>query len=110
MNFKEYQKKAKMTAFHPAKYKVIYPALGLGNEAGEVQGKIKKWMRGDYGRGAISRDKKDMLKEELGDVLWYLSTLSSDLDIDLENVAKSNLKKLQSRQKRNKLMGDGDKR
>ena len=42
MNFKDYQQKALKTALYPAKYKVIYAAMGLGNEAGEVLGKIKK--------------------------------------------------------------------
>ena len=44
MNFKDYQKKAIGTAVYPKKYKVIYPALGLGDESGEVLGKIKKWL------------------------------------------------------------------
>jgi NTP pyrophosphatase (non-canonical NTP hydrolase) len=110
MNFKEYQKKALTTAFHPEKYSVIYPALGLGNEAGEVLGKIKKWLRGDDGKGKMSKERRDALKEELGDVLWYLSVLTSELDLSLDDVAKTNINKLKSRQKRGVLKGNGDKR
>jgi NTP pyrophosphatase (non-canonical NTP hydrolase) len=109
MNFKEYQKKALVTALYSRKYKVIYPALGLGNEAGEVLGKIKKWLR-DEGGHRMSVERKEKIKDELGDVLWYLATLSQDLGLPLDNIAKSNLDKLQSRKKRGKLKGDGDKR
>ncbi|PIP68887.1 hypothetical protein CO033_00905 [Candidatus Nomurabacteria bacterium CG_4_9_14_0_2_um_filter_32_10] len=110
MKLKEYQKKALITAFHPKKYKVIYPALGLGNESGEVMGKIKKWLRGDDGKGKMSKERKESLKEELGDVLWYLAVLAHDLGISLDDIAKTNIDKLQSRKKRGKLKGDGDKR
>lgn len=110
MNFKEYQEKSLSTALYPEKYKVIYPALGLGNEAGEVLGKIKKWLRGDDGEGVMGDERRNMLKGELGDVLWYLSVLSHDLDISLEDVARDNLDKLQSRKERGLLKGDGDKR
>ncbi len=110
MDFNEYQKKALVTALYPEKHKVIYPALGLGNEAGEVMGKIKKWLRGDDGEGTMSEERKDALKGELGDVLWYLAVLANDLGLSLEDIAKANIEKLQSRQERGALHGDGDKR
>ena len=52
---------------------------------------------------------KDVVKE-LGDVLWYLSTLASDLDVSLEDIAQTNVEKLTSRKERNKLQGSGDNR
>ncbi len=108
MEFKEYQKKASSTALYPEKYKIVYPALGLGNEAGEVLGKIKKWLRGDDGENISMTDtRKEAIKGELGDVLWYLSVLAQDLDLELEDIAKCNLEKLQSRKENNKLHGDG---
>lgn len=107
MDLNEYQKKAIATALYPEKYKIIYPALGLGNEAGEVQGKIKKWLRGDNGE-SMSEEQKEALKGELGDVLWYLAVLANDLDLSLGEVAKANVEKLQSRQERGTLKGDGD--
>ncbi len=110
MEFNEYQKRALETALHKKEHKVIYPALGLGNEAGEVMGKIKKWLRGDDGDGTMSDERKQALKEELGDVLWYLAVLARDLDLELDNIAQVNIDKLQSRKERGILKGDGDKR
>jgi NTP pyrophosphatase (non-canonical NTP hydrolase) len=110
MDFNKYQKKALETAIHPKKYRIIYPALGLGNEAGEVLGKIKKWLRGDDGGNKMSNERKEKIKEELGDVLWYLSVLAHELDLKLSDVAEVNLKKLKSRKERGQLKGDGDKR
>ena len=110
MQLNEYQKKALTTAFHKEKYKIIYPALGLGNEAGEVLGKIKKYLRGDDGDGVLTEERKDGLKGELGDVLWYLSVLANDLGLSLDDIAQHNLDKLQSRKDRGALQGDGDKR
>ena len=110
MELNEYQKKALTTAGHAEKYKIIYPALGLGNEAGEVMGKVKKWLRGDDGEGAMSAERKEAIKGELGDVLWYLAVLAHDLGLPLEDVAQKNVEKLQSRKERGTIKGDGDKR
>jgi len=46
----------------------------------------------------------------MGDVQWYMARLADWFDIDFEVVFRTNIKKLQSRQKRNKLHGDGDDR
>ena len=109
MEFNDYQKKALETALYPDKSKVIYPAFGLGSEAGEVMGKIKKWLRGDDGE-AMSEERKMALKEELGDVLWYTAVLARDLGFELDEIAKLNVEKLSSRKERGTLRGDGDKR
>ena len=109
VNFDEYQKQSGKTAFYPKIGKgFIYPTLGLADEAGEVVGKIKKIMRDD--KGIISSEKKDEIKKELGDVLWYLAQLSTELKLKLSDVAIANLEKLSSRKKRNKLQGSGDNR
>lgn len=110
MELNEYQKKALETAMHGEKYKIIYPAIGLGNEAGEVLGKIKKWLRGDDGEGEMSKERKEALRDELGDVLWYIATLAHDLGFELDDVAKVNVEKLRSRKERGTIKGDGDKR
>lgn len=85
---------------------IVYPTLGLTNEAGEVAGKVKKIFR-DRG-GVISDDDRTALTLELGDVLWYLSELCTQLGIDLEAVAAANLDKVNGRLARGTLQGDGD--
>lgn len=87
---------------------ITYPTLGLVNESGEVAGKIKKILRDKNGK--ISKEDKEALKGELGDVLWYFTQLCTELGLTLEEVADSNLDKLFSRQKRGKLKGEGDNR
>lgn len=109
MNFNDYQKKARETAIYPKIGKnYIYPVLGLAGEAGEVAEKFKKIIRDDGGK--INDEKKLEIEKELGDVLWYVSQIAAELKIDLESVAKTNIKKLESRQKRNCIKGQGDNR
>jgi len=103
MEFNEYQKKAITTAIYPIEYEIIYPALGLAGEAGEVAEKIKKYIRD----GELD---KDSVAKELGDVLWYIANLASDLDIDLDVIAHNNIEKLFSRKERGVLHGSGDNR
>ena len=109
MNFTEYQNLALSTAIYPKKYKTIYPALGLCGEAGEVAEKIKKSIRDSFGPG-LERPFKEDLTKELGDVLWYVAALASDLNISLDDVALNNIQKLASRKKRNMIGGSGDNR
>ena len=109
MDFNDYQKKSRKTAKYPAiGDPIIYPALGLVNEAGEVAGKIKKILR-DKG-GEINAETKSALQAELGDVLWYLAQLSTELDLTLDEVAEYNIDKLYSRLARGTIHGDGDER
>ena len=109
MDFNEYQEKAWKTAIYPNKgNNLIYPVLGLGGETGEVLEKIKKIMRDE--KNQISEKKKEELKKELGDVLWYLSSICKELNITLNDVVNKNISKLNSRKKRNQLHGSGDKR
>ncbi len=109
MNFTDYQTKSRVTAKYPAiGHGVIYPVLGLVNEAGEVAGKIKKVFR-DKG-GEISAETREALKAELGDVLWYLAQTCTELDISLDEAAEANITKLLDRQARGKIQGEGDNR
>ena len=108
MNLNKYQDQALTTAIYHADDSIIYPALGLMSEAGEVAGKIKKVLR-DF-NGYFNSNQKLKIAEELGDVLWYVAVLADDLGYSLEKVAEMNLGKLKSRQERNALQGSGDDR
>ena len=107
MNFTDYQTKSRATAKYPAiGHAVIYPTLGLVNEAGEVAGKIKKVFRDKSGE--ISAETTEALKAELGDVLWYLAQIATELGVGLDEVASANLTKLFDRLERGKIRGEGD--
>ncbi len=109
MDFREYQKKSRKTAIYPNKgNNFIYPVLGLVGESGEIAEKFKKILR-DKG-GKIKKKEKEEIKKELGDVLWYLSQIATELDLSLDEIASFNIKKVESRKRRNKLQGDGDNR
>lgn len=109
MDFKTYQKDSRQTAKYTAAGKnFIYPTLGLASEAGEVAGKVKKIMRDDG--MAVSAEKREQIKDELGDVLWYVAQVATEFDLDLEEIAQNNLTKLLSRMERGVLGGSGDNR
>ena len=107
MNFNEYQEMAKSTAIYDKQHKILYPALGLAGEAGEVANKVKKLIRDGY------EENKDYRKEvasEIGDVLWYCAVLASDIGYELSDIAFSNTVKLQDRMNRGVIGGNGDNR
>ena len=109
MTFEEYQNESRKTAIYPdIGDNFIYPTLGLSGESGEVAEKIKKIIR-DKG-GIVDDATRSEIAKELGDVLWYLSQIASEMKVPLEEVAKGNVIKLQSRMERNKISGDGDNR
>ena len=109
MNFTDYQTQSRKTAKYPSiGHQVVYPTLGLTNEAGEVAGKIKKIFRDKS--GVITAADREALKGELGDVLWYLAQVCTELNLTLDEVAEHNIEKLTSRLERGKIGGDGDNR
>lgn len=109
MELKEYQEKSRKTAVYPNKNNnFIYPTLGLSGEAGEVSEKIKKVIRDK--EGIIDDETREAIKKELGDVLWYVSQIATELGISLDDIAEKNIEKLYSRMERGKLNGSGDNR
>ncbi len=109
MTFDEYQKKSRETAIYYDKDdNYIYPTLGLVGEAGEIAEKIKKVLRDNS--GIVDEKSKIEISKELGDVLWYLSQLSTEIGLSLEDIAASNIEKLMSRKERGAIHGDGDNR
>lgn len=104
----EYQEKAKKTAIYPETAKIVYPTLGLTGEAGEVANKVKKVIR-DHD-GCFTSEVINEISSELGDVLWYIAALASDMGLTLKDIAERNLYKLHLRQINGKLQGSGDQR
>ncbi len=108
MDLNEYQKRAMEIAKYPSEYDVIYPALGLTGEAGEVADKVKKVIRDNH--GLFDDKQKVEIAKELGDVLWCIAAMSNDLGYDLDTIANMNIAKLSSRKERGVIGGEGDNR
>jgi NTP pyrophosphatase (non-canonical NTP hydrolase) len=108
MQLAEYQRLARATAEYPREAWLAYPALGLAGEAGEVAEHAKKTIRDD--RGAVTDARREAMAKELGDVLWYVAQLATELGLELEDIAAENIRKLSSRQRRGVLSGSGDER
>lgn len=102
MNFKEYEKMVKEVRLPSADFN--YALLGLSGEVGELHSMFAKAIRDD-----IQLDQQACIKE-LGDVLWFVAALASDLGTSLEEVALKNKEKLESRKFRNVIMGSGNDR
>lgn len=110
LTFEEYESMGLETAIYTEK--VIYPALGLAGEAGEVADKIKKLIRDKgykSGKDIHPDDAHDILLE-LGDVLWYINALAHDLGASMEDVARLNYEKLTRRKRKGLIGGSGDHR
>ncbi|MAF80117.1 hypothetical protein CL629_03505 [bacterium] len=109
MDLSEYQKKAHTTAFEvEVEGKIVYPMLGFAGETGEIANKVKKIFRDKHGK--ITDETREDLKKELGDALWYLAELATQLDISFDDIAEENIEKLKSRKERGVLKGGGDNR
>lgn len=110
MTLNEYQEAAHVTSHNTqiAGNGWLYPAIGLANESGELLGKIKKVYR-DNG-GVIGNTRRTEMAAELGDILWYMAELATQLDFDLADIAAGNLTKLADRANRGVIGGGGDNR
>src|SRR5438445_13310807 len=82
MEFSEYQRFSRRTAEYPREAWLFYPALGLAGEAGEVAEHAKKAIRDDA--ATVSGERRAAMAKELGDVLWYVAQLASELGLDLD--------------------------
>ena len=108
MTFDDYQKTSRQTALYPniLGKNYVYPTLGLVGEAGEIAEKVKKVFRDN--NGEMTEERKAVIAQELGDVLWYLAQIATELDLSLDTIASENITKLLSRKERGTLHGDGD--
>lgn len=123
MNAFEYQVKAHDFASYGEN--PMYPALGLSEEAGEVCGKIAKFIRKHEGidpmtaryelenKVTVTDDelkfRKDISKE-IGDIMWMLAELCTNYGLDLGKVMAENIAKLTDRKERGVIDGEGDNR
>lgn len=111
LNFDEYQHLANKTALYPGRNGETiapYPALGLAGEAGEVCEEIKKAIRDDG--GVVTAERRARLEKELGDILWYVAALCTELDLKMSDVAHANIAKLADRKARGVIHGEGSQR
>lgn len=108
LSLNEYQQIALETAVYPKEYNIVYPALGMAGEAGEVADKVKKVIRDN--NADFSTLKCEEIALEIGDVLWYCAVLAARIGYRLDTIARMNNRKLKSRQLRGKLGGSGDNR
>ena len=108
-NFETYQALCSFTAIYPdLGNNPFYPTLGLAGEVGEIANDVKTIMRDN--NGIITDEKKEELKGEISDVMWYISTLATELGLDIKMIAQYNIEKLFSRKERGVLTGSGDNR
>jgi hypothetical protein len=115
MKMQQYSDIAASTAFYPGcdtggVDAVTYCAIGLGGEVGELQNKLKKFLRDEQQGLAITENYAGAMLDEAGDVLWYLDRLVYELGSTLAEVADANLGKLLTRQVNGTLAGSGDHR
>lgn len=120
---KKYQAATAKFAVFPKNFALEYLTLGLASEAGEVAGKAKKIIRGDYTEvGDVAAEGEQQLLRvdieafhsdllaEIGDVLWYVSELCTLTGTTMEHVMAQNIVKLTNRLKNDQLKGSGDNR
>lgn len=96
MEFNDYQKEAAKTIqkyLTDDKINEFIPFLGIIGEAGSVLSELKKNLRDGEGYSTF----KEKLKEELGDVLWYISTIATQKNITMEEIASYNIQKIRDR-------------
>ena len=82
-------------------------ASALAEELGEYNGKLKRFLRGDYNTVDELRGHE---LGELGDILFYAVALCNACGYSLDEVIQANRDKLDDREARGVLLGEGDKR
>ena len=112
MNVNDYQRKALKTAkYYSEDDQFMAGVLGAAAEAGELAGKVEKRIRkGKVGMPPIpSKEAFEMVKE-IGDTIWFLTCTLDALGYSLEGCLQTNLNKLEDRDKRGVIHGNGDNR
>lgn len=103
MNFNEYQDKA--MSFRLFNADELYAVLNLTGEVGELNSLLAKSIRDGEPEGF-----HDLIKKELGDILWHVAAIADDVGVPLDQIAELNIEKLTSRKQRGVITGSGDNR
>jgi len=111
LSFNSYQNKSRKHAFYPNQntpnaYR--YLVYGITGEAGELAEHFKHSLRDE--NDILTPERRDKIVKELGDLLWYITNLGIELGVNLEDIAKGNLDKIDSRLEKGTLKGEGDSR
>lgn len=119
MNASEYQGKAHGFASYGDN--AMYPVLGLAEEAGEVCGKIAKFIRHNNGMtpqdaekssSPLMRDEvakfRTALMSELSDVMWMVAEIATLNGLGLDEIMEYNIVKLTERRNKGLIDGSGD--
>ena len=126
-SFDEYQRRTQDTAIYPDQGTfggAVYAAMALNEEAGEVAGKVAKFIRkrdgwGEllaYGNGTdfynefYPEELVLAVSKELGDVLYQAARVAEEFGLSLSDVATENIERLADRKKRDVINGEGDDR
>lgn len=111
LSLNDYQEKAWSYALPSAK-DISYLFLGLTGEVGELCSAQAKWIRDNPTTtdSELWEKKQEMLKKELGDILWFVAGIARNYYWNLEDIAQMNLNKLEDRKNRNVIQGSGDNR
>lgn len=121
MELNQYQEKA-MTTCMESSNNPLYMLFMLGEEVGELQGKISKairkgWLVFEDNKMKVNYDVvdenefntwRDLVKKELGDILWGVAGMSHVMGWPLDCVGYGNLDKLAARKKAGTIVGSGD--
>lgn len=97
LDFEEYQDHATTTAQYPGQGEFLglcYAGLGTAGEAGEVADQIKKAWRND---GEMTPERREKCLDEVGDTLFYLAQVCTELQASMGEVAKRNMEKREER-------------
>lgn len=84
-----------------------YALLNLSGEVGELMSLVAKGIR-----DGVSDDFKfkELAGKELGDIMWMVAAVASDMGLSLEKLCEQNIEKLESRKQNNTIQGSGDER
>jgi NTP pyrophosphatase (non-canonical NTP hydrolase) len=113
VNLDQYQQEVlSLSVYEDVGNNLIYPALGLGGESGEVQEKCKKLWRnmGIKGGASVPSENIRELSKELGDVTFYVAALCNEIGISFQDVIDQNIEKLLDRRERGVIKSEGDNR